>query len=440
MNLVRLATFGDNSAARPPRSDSIPVTTLIQRAFPAFAEPAISRYLGGQLASILGSWIQNITLSLLLWQQTHSALMVGLLNFLLQGPMLFVPLLMGARLKPETAKRATLCILGCSLCISLMLLASALLGMLATVLILALAACLGLVQAMEWPSRQLLLSSSLSNRALLTNAVAMNALIFNIGRMAGPALAALLFSIVGASAGFACSSAGLLIMVWAIRGLPTASLTVGVASGSSGISAALRFAATNAFALHYFPLLVCFGLFTGSYQTVIPALAASTFGSLSRYTGIFFACAGAGALCAAVALSALRDSQLAKRLLRVSPICAALALTGIGLSQSGLLSGVCFFAMGLCLALTTTQINAGLQQRCPEHVRGGVVGLYAVAFIGSMPLGHMLMGAVASAIGPQPTFVLMGASMAIGPWLLRGLVKLTTRRWIGTGEGNTPTG
>ncbi|MDR0215602.1 MAG: MFS transporter [Comamonas sp.] len=405
------------------------VQSLITRAFPAFAEPAIGRYLSGQLASVFGTWIQNITLSLFLWQETHSAFMVGLLNFLLQGPMLFVPMLVGARLQPATVKITTLRILGCSLSLSALLLVTSLFGWLESLLILAIAACLGLTQAMEWPSRQLLLSSSLSDRTLLTNAVAMNALMFNIGRMTGPAFAAMLFSQVSISAGFICSVVGLLVMLRAIHGLPELPVTPPVASGKPGIAEALRFVAGDSFAQKYVPLLICFGLFTGSYQTIIPPLAATTFDSLSHYTGVFFACAGAGSLTAAIALSSLRDSQIAKHLLSFSPSVAAFALIGIGLSQSGALSGTCFFAIGLCLALTTTQINAGLQQRSPERIRGGVVGLYAVAFIGSMPLGHMLMGAIASAMGPQPTFVLMGLLMASTPWLLRRIAAMVAK-WV----------
>lgn len=389
------------------------MTAPLKRAFPVFGEPVVARYLGGQLASILGNWTQNITLSLLIWEQTHSALLIGVLNFLLQGPMLAVPLLAGPRLHPSTIRSTTQRILICSLGVSVLFLLGAITGKLGAISTLLLAGFLGVVLAVEWPARQLLLTSALNDRSLLVNAVAMNSFIFNVGRMTGPAVAAVLFSQFGPVAGFSCSIAGLLVMLAAISGMPKRPIPETCPRERPGIREGLDFALSDSFARRHVPMLFCFGLFVSSYQTVIPALAATEFGSASRYTGMFFACAGAGALLSAVSLASQRDPAAAQRLLRWSPWVCVGSLFVIAISPYMMLSGIGFVLIGMAVSYSVTVINSTMQQRCPASLRGGIIAMYGVAFLGSMPLGHLLVGTTTNWLGVRITLAAMGAAMLV---------------------------
>ena len=95
--------------------------SLAISAFPALKEPTVRRYLIGQFCSVMGSWTQNITLSLLMWELTHSGALIGFLNFLLTAPMIALPLWAGARQHPSTARRDTLRILACSFTVAVLL-------------------------------------------------------------------------------------------------------------------------------------------------------------------------------------------------------------------------------------------------------------------------------------------------------------------------------
>ncbi|RYF70878.1 MAG: MFS transporter, partial [Comamonadaceae bacterium] len=190
--------------------------------FPALAELAVRRYLMGQAFSIVGAWTQSITLSLLLWEQTQSPWMLGVLNFLLYGPALVVSPLYGARLHPGRVRVMALRIVGVALLLSLLLLAASLAGRLHAGLILGTAAAIGFFAAMEMPARQLLLTTVLQNKAWMVNAIALNTLVFNIGRMVGPAMAALIFTHVGAVGGFVINAVGLSMMLLCLASLPAA--------------------------------------------------------------------------------------------------------------------------------------------------------------------------------------------------------------------------
>lgn len=393
---------------------------LATSAFPALAEPTVRRYLIGQFCSVMGSWTQNITLSLLMWNLTHSGALIGLLNFLLTAPMIVLPLVAGAKQHPSTARRDTLRILACSFSVAVLLLTGEMLNALSPTALLVGAAFLGVIGSLEVPARQLLLTSSLANKSLLPNAVAMNTLVYNIGRMVGPAVAALAFAHGGATAGFAVNAFGLAIMLLSVSGFSKNAISNDIDLHKRGaLKDALALCRKDPFMRQYLPLLVGLGIFVGSYQTLIPVLSAKEFGSAAKFTGVFFGCAGAGALCAAVILATRPAAPIWNRFLANAPWVSAAALTGIAISQFSVVSGICFWVLGLSLSFTTTRINATLQRRSPDHLRGSAVGLYAVCFLGTMPIGHLLVGGSSGFWGPRWTSVGMALCLTGIQLLLR---------------------
>nr|WP_241391437.1 MFS transporter [Serratia proteamaculans]ULG18670.1 MFS transporter [Serratia proteamaculans] len=386
--------------------------------FPVFKERMTRRYLMGQAASILGLWTQNITLNLLLWQMSHSPWLLGVLNFLLYCPALIVPLLFGSRLTPATVKNIMMRILCLSMVISTVLLASVVFGFISPLFVLLIAAVAGCISSMELPTRQLLLTSSLENKSLMYNAVAMNTMVFNIGRMLGPAIAAWSFNHYGAAAGFAISICGLIIMFFAVRGMRV--LEMGSNSRrTGGMRKALRYVKNDDFAMRFLPMLAFMGIFAGSYQSLIPVLAAENFHDTARFTGWFFSSAGVGSLSAALLISARISHQRLVQWLQFAPWSAVLALGCISFSSLPLLTCFCFMWLGLSLTFFSTMINSTLQHHSPPELRGGVVGLYGMSFQGTMPIGNLLVGMLTSVGSIMLTFQLMSMMLAIllgGQW------------------------
>nr|WP_040462531.1 MFS transporter [Winslowiella toletana] len=376
------------------------------------------RYLMGQAASIVGLWTQNVTLNLLLWQMSHSPWLLGVLNFLLYCPALIVPLLFGSRLTPARVKGIMMKILCLSMTISSLLLASVLFGFISPPFILLIAAVAGCVSSMELPTRHLLLTSSLQDKSLMYNAVAMNTMVFNIGRMFGPAIAAWSFNHYGAAAGFVISLCGLITMWFAVRSMQVvASETGGRRAG--GMRNALRYVKNDDFAMRFLPMLAFMGIFAGSYQSLIPVLAAQSFHDTARFTGWFFSSAGVGSLLAALLISARISHQRLVQWLQVAPWSAVLALGGIASSSAPLLTCFCFLWLGLSLTFFSTMINSTLQHHSPPELRGGVVGLYGMSFQGTMPIGNLLVGMLASLGNIMLTFLLMSLMLAAllgGQW------------------------
>ncbi len=393
--------------------------TATPGAFPALTEPPVRRYLYGQTASVLGSWTQNITLNLLLWEMTHAAWQLGLLNFLLQGPSLLVSPLFGARLSPTSARSTAFRILLCSLIVAAILAATQFFGLLGPAIVTAAALVCGILAAMEMPTRQLLLTTTLEDKSSLGSVIALNTLVFNVGRMIGPVIAAYLFMHAGASSGFALNVIGLTTMLVCIRSLPTDTRLQSVAVKSGGLRHAVAYARADNLARQCLPALALLGLLAGSYQTLIPVLS-HRFGDAARFTGVFFGCAGAGAMLAALLLSShIMNARRAMQAHGAAQWLAVLALGVISLASTPWFAGAGFCALGLSLTLFATTTNSTLQRNCPSELRGGIVGLYGMAYLGTMPLGHLLMGNVANLVGEQAAFGLMSVSLALSLGALR---------------------
>ncbi|MCG8709152.1 MFS transporter [Brenneria sp. 4F2] len=391
---------------------------MLTGTFPVFREPMTRRYLMGQAASILGFWTQNVTLNLLLWQMTHSPWLLGVLNFLLYCPSLVIPLLFGSRLTPSRVKGIMMRILCLSMALSTLLLTSVIFDFINPSFVLLIAAAAGCISSMELPTRQLLLTSSLRDKSLMYNAVAMNTMVFNIGRMFGPAVAAYSFNRFGAAGGFTLCLCGLMTMFLAVRTIEVVE-TEYKNRRAGGMRNALRYVVNDTFAVRFLPILAFVGIFAASYQSLIPVLAAQTFHDTARYTGWFFSSAGVGSLCAAMLISTRISHQRLLRWLAAAPWLSVLALVGIAVSSRPLLTCFCFLLLGLSLTFFSTMINSTLQHDSPAELRGGVVGLYSMSFQGTMPLGNLLVGLLASVGNVMLTFLIMSlmlAAVLCGQW------------------------
>ena len=386
---------------------------IVSRLFPALTEPALRRYLGGQVASVLGSWTQNVTLNLLVYYLSGSAAILALLNFLLYGPQLVVAPIAGSRIRSGNARRVTLFVLAVSLVLTGSLMTLSALGVLGIKLILAHALAIGVSSAVEVPARQVLLLTSLRDASLTSNAVAMNTMVYNVGRMVGPTIAGFVYPTLGPRASFAIYALALCFMAACVRSIRLSG-AARPSRADSSLRDAVGYVLSDAFSARYLPILACIGLFAASYQTLVPLLADKAFHDAARFTGVFFACAGAGSLSSAVLLSSALGPRASARFIAWAPWSAVAALMVLATTDAAAASMPAFFMLGFSLTFAATSTNATIQRQCPEHVRGGLVGMYGMAYNGTMPFGYLLVGTVSEALGVRHTFAAMAVVLAVG--------------------------
>jgi predicted MFS family arabinose efflux permease len=399
-----------------------------QRWFPALAERNVRLYMLGQSVSILGTWVLDILLNLVLWEGTRSPALLGTLNFLLYMPGLVITPWFAAGLSAGNARRRTMGVLVGGLAVAAALAACSAAGRLSAPVILALAVARGVLNGMEQPARQMLLASSVPSPAQIGGAVALNTLVFQIARMSGPAFAALLFATIGAAWGFVFSAAAIgVMMACVVRVQPAATATAlhaGVdATHGSGLRGALGFVRADRNGRLFLPIIVCTAACTGGYQSLVPVLADRVFGNTARWTSFFFAAAGGGALSAALIFSTPWAGAAQRRLTVPVPWLVALALLGLGFSRWAPLSLLCFGVIGFGMTVLSVGTTAVLHRHVPPAARNGLIALMLVAFNGVVALAQMPAGLLAARVGVQGAFLVMGGAM------LAALLLLFAARW-----------
>ena len=390
--------------------------------FPALAERQVRLYLVGQFVSMLGSWVLDITLNLLVWQATHSPAMLGALNALLYGPSVLVTPLLGTRLTAGNARRITLTVLVAALGVALLLLGAALVHGLPLALLLCAALLRGILGGMEVPSRQMLLMNISTDAEQRSSAIALNTVAFLLARTLGPGLAAVMFEPLGPAWGFALAALATVFMLTCVARLRAQPVVSGSAPAGRGgaMGQAWAFVRTDRLGTLLLPMSACVALCVSAYQTLIPVLASRVFGDAPRWTGRFFAAAGIGALVAAVLLSSRHLDPVVRRLLLIVPWTGAIALAVLGATAHPALALASFAVLGFCTSFVGTATNTLLHRRIPPEARGGLIGLFLLAFNGAMPLGQLLAGTVAGRWSAAAALFLLSALLFAALLLLCG--------------------
>jgi MFS family permease len=368
-------------------------------------------FFAGQVVSVTGTWMQNIATAWLVLELTGSPLAVGVLALCQFLPFTLLSLPAGVLLDRLDARRVVVATQALSLGFAAVLAAVTLAGIVTTWQVYVLTVLRGVVLVLDNPARQAL-TFQMVGRHELANAVALNSTLFNAARVVGPALGGVLVAWVGVGTCFAANAASFLaVLVSLLRMRPGELFPLDRDGDAPGLVRGVREAVvfvrrTRPVAVVLVTVLAV-TTFAFNLNVLLPVLARETLAAGADTFGILSACFGAGALAGALT-AALRGR--ASRLV-------FLAGTGVfGLAQLLLApleslpaAGALLFAAGAAFTTWTANGNATLQLAVPDRLRGRVLGLYFLAFNGSMPLGGLLAGWLAATGGTRLAFAVAGA-------------------------------
>lgn len=398
-------------------------------------------YFVGQGTSLIGNWISTTALSWYGYEISGSAFVLGLLLFASQIPTLLLAPVAGVW-SDRTNRRRLLLIVnaGCALQATALAVVT-LIGHATVSWLLALALVRGLLNAVEFPTRQSFLIEMLAARADLPNAIALNSSMFNVARLVGPTVAGFLIVAQGPALCFivdAVSYAPVFACLLAMR-LPPAAPPRPRANPLAELQAGLRHAAERP-ALRSSLLMVAVTALTGFAASVLaPVLARDVFHGDARLLGKFYAAIGAGALLSAVFLSTRASARgLGAWVSRGAALVAA-SLLGSALSTSLWLSIGCLVLNGMGIVLVMAGNNTLLQDQVDDDKRGRMMGLFVMCQ-GMFPLGSLAVGALANAAGPRLTIALCAAIMTAAAWAFRrsGAGRAATTQAVAPAPDRTP--
>ncbi|CAG0974084.1 hypothetical protein BURK2_01464 [Burkholderiales bacterium] len=369
--------------------------------FRALAAPNFRLFFAGQGLSMIGTWLQQVALSWLVYRLTGSALLLGLTSFAGNIAILALGPLAGVLTDRVDKRRAVLWLQAAMTLQAATLAALTALDLIAVWHILALAACLGVLSAFDLPLRQALMVNLVEDRALLGNGIALNSLLVNSARVIGPALAGLLLALAGEAWCFALNAASFIAVIFALLAMRWT--VPPPAPKGHGWWASWREGAAYAFG--YAPIRVSLMLLAGlafciaPYTTLMPVFAKDVFGGGPHTLGSLLSAAGAGALTGTLYLASRGSTRHLDLVIARAALASALGLLLFALCPWYALALPLLFVTGGGVIVAAAATNTIVQTVVDDDKRGRVMSYYTMAFVGMAPVGSLVAGALAKAIG-----------------------------------------
>jgi MFS family permease len=394
---------------------------------PAFSKPRFRLFAAGQAVSIIGSWIQQVALSWLVYRLTGSVFLLGVTGFVLQIPHLFIAPVAGIVVDRLPRVRLLIAINLALATLAMALAALALSGTADIRPFLAIALLIGIANACESPARQSLLGDIVEDRALLPSAIGFNSVLFNTGRMIGPAIAGVLLVTIAEAWCFIINAVSFLAIVSALFAmrLPDEPAASRGGAAAFAIREMLAHLGELPAARYFLPLSASVALFALPMQHLMPSIAVAFFGGEQGTVGLLMSASGLGALMAAATISMQRGAWLQFRLVQMAPIVSGLALAAFSQTRTLWLALPLLAINGAAVLSTSVSTNTLLQQSVGPEWRGRVIGLYFMSFLGMAPLGTLLAGALADRFGLGATVALNGLMIALVAILVQARLRAT---------------
>ncbi|MCL4078616.1 MFS transporter [Coriobacteriia bacterium Es71-Z0120] len=391
------------------------------RTFESFAHRDFALAFSGALLSNVGSWMQIVALGWIVYDLTASSQALGFVNALSGLPVTFLAVVAGA-LADRLDRRKLLIFAQAALmaqAIAFGVLYQT--GRISMAWIYALVLVGGVFQALTSPAWQAMTPDLVPPRSLM-NAVALNSAQFNAARFLGPVAGGAVFALLGVAAVFYVNAASFLFVIAALAMIRLRGQQHRRAHSDTArdvLLGGIRYAREHpriAWLLLSAAVLTTFGM---PFAALLPALAKSVLHLKETGYSLLLAANGAGALTSALVVATLSRRIRRERIIRVGYAVMGAALVILAMSRNPYLSAIVLFALGAAFLAIVSSINTSLQLSTDPQVRGRVMALFVMAFMGMMPLGSALFGWVAQRIGLQVAIAIGGAAtLAYGGFLL----------------------
>lgn len=387
-------------------------------------------FFGGQIVSLLGSWITQIATTWLVYRLTNSPLLLGAVGFAGQIPAFFLGPIAGVMIDRWPRHRLLVITQTLAMLQSFALAALALSGSIQIWHIIALMAVQGLINAFDMPGRQAFVIELIENKEDLSNAIALNSSMFNIARLLGPSIGGLLIAALNARGGqgegwcFLLDGVSYLAVIGCLLAMKVpphekkAHESKPLQQLKEGYQYAFGFAPIRALLI----LMGIMSLMGMPYAVLMPVVAKDVLHGGPNTLGFLMAASGMGALTSALVLAARRSVRGLGKIIPLCTVAFAIALFGFCHVNVVWMALPLLFVMGFSMMMQNAAANTILQTIVEPDKRGRVMSLYTMAFMGMAPIGSLWAGALADKTNVATTLTIsaLGCLLA-GIWFARRL-------------------
>lgn len=386
----------------------------------AFRHRNYRLFFAGQLISLIGTWMQTVAQSWLVYRLTGSATLLGLVGFASQFPVFVFAPVGGAVADSYPRRRALIAVQTLAMLLTFPLAVLTLLNRIQVWHIMLIAALGGIVSAFDIPIRQAFVVEMVGRDDLM-NAIALNSSMLNGARVIGPAVAGILVSIVGEGWCFLANGVSYIAVIIGLM-LITVGNRARRQHGGSRTEAVVE---GFRFVWHTRPvraLLMLLGLvsLTGTpYAVLMPIFADQILHGGSQGLGMLMGFSGIGAFAGALSLAGRRGVRGLGTWVMVSCAGFGLSLIFFALARNFWLAAVLLLPVGFSMMVQMASSNTLIQAMVPDHLRGRIMAVYSMMFMGMAPVGALFAGVLAQGLGAPVTVVAGGVVCIAGALVFR---------------------
>jgi MFS family permease len=384
-----------------------------------FARALASRnyriYFAGQLVSLAGTWMQQIAMIWLAWRLSNSAAVLGMVGFASQIPILVLGPFAGVLTDRFDRRRILLATQALAMLQALVLTWLTWRGLVTPAWLIGLALVLGTINALDLPARQAFSAQLVDKREDLPNAIALNSLLMNSARFVGPALAGFAVATIGEAWCFAINAASYLAVILALLAIRVAAHRVAPVSAWQAFRAGIGYVWRHPQIRPRLLTVAAVSFLVTPYAVMMPLFASEIYGADARAYGLLIGSAGAGALGAGLYLASRQGTERLPRRVADAVLLASGALVLFSLNTQLAAGFAIVMVMGFAVIAFIAGSNTLVQMEVDDALRGRVMAIFSMAFLGIAPLGSFTVGHLAQWVGVQPVLFVCGlASLAVG--------------------------
>ena len=382
----------------------------------AFRHRSFRLFMFGQGVSQIGTWLQLIATSWLIYALSGSAFLLGVATFALQIPFLLLAPVAAVWIDRLPKRKVLLCTQSIAFAQSATMFVLVAIGHIQAWHLVAGNLVLGLVNSFDGPSRQSFLIEMVEGKEDLPNAIAMQSTIMNGARFVGPMVGGTVIAAFGESWGFGLNAVSYLAVLAALAAIKVKPRTperreeAWLTQFTAGFRWALGFLPTRCALL----LLAVASFATQPYQSLMPYFAKAVYGGDSRTLGLLLSAAGFGAVSGMVYLALRPSIRGLFSLIPAAVAVAGAALVAFSFCSRLWLAMLLVYFVGAGIMLTAASTNTILQSIVEDRLRARVAAIYIMCFLGVSPIGALAAGWLSQFVGPPATIGLGGALALAG--------------------------
>ncbi|HEY8911332.1 MAG TPA: MFS transporter [Desulfosporosinus sp.] len=383
--------------------------SLVRHRFPALTHDNFRIYWLGQCVSLIGTWMQSIGQTWLVFSLTGSPLLVGLLGAIQFLPITIFSLFAGVIIDKYPKRTILLITQLISMILAFTLSALVFTHSVRYEYVLILALILGFTNTIDMPTRQSF-TIEMAGKKDLRNAIALNSASFNLARIIGPAIGALILASFGAGWCFLFNGLSFMAVLVSLLKLKINSYVRVKVSNDviKEIKDGLKYIAGEPSLLQTILMVLIIGIFVFNFNVILPVFSKNVLHQGEKVYGLLMSALGVGSLLGALMVSLNSKSGPQSKVLISSAVMVSIMLISISFTKVYYYSALLLVITGIFNIWFSTTANSMLQITTKDEYRGRVMSVYSLVFAGATPIGNMFAGFTSDKFGAGTAFLLSG--------------------------------